>query len=125
MLRAINGSRIGEMISVESLLKKFGLLYVNQLAAQIKLFEVWKSTHVEGYPLTLDPYANPDRTVTMELRPQTKRTFDDSFKLKIISQSFCTDEARLWNLAPTTIKTATILTAAKTAILNYVMSLPI
>ena len=125
MLRAINGSRIGNMIIVESLLKKFGLLSVNQLAAQIKLIEVWKSFHVEGYPLTLDPYANPDRTVTIELRPQTNRTYDDSFKLKITSQSFCTDVARLWNLAPTTIKTATTLTAAKTAILKYVMSLPI
>ena len=106
MLRAINGSRISDKISVESLLKKFGLLSVNQLAAQIKLIEVWKSMHVEGYPLVLDPYTNPDRMVTMELRPQTNRTFDDSHKLKITSQSFCTDAARLWNLAPTTIKTA-------------------
>ena len=67
------------------MLIKFSLLSVNQLAAQIKLIEVWKSIHVEGYPLTLDPYANPDRTVTIEMRPQTNRTFDDSSKLKITS----------------------------------------
>ena len=125
MLRAINGSRTSDLISTEALLKKFGLLSVNQLAAQIKLIEVWKSINLEGYPLTLDPYTNPDRMVTIELRPQTTRTFDDSSKLKISSQSFCIDAARLWNVAPTTIKTATTLTAAKTSILNFVKSLPI
>ena len=119
MLRAINGSRTSNLISTESLLKKFGLLSVNHLAAQIKLIEVWKSINVEGYPLTLDPYTNPHRTVTIKLRPQTNRTFEDSSRLKISSQSFCTDAARLWNLAPATIKTATTLTGAKTSILKY------
>ena len=28
---------------------------VNQLAAQIKLIEAWKSVHQEGYAITLDP----------------------------------------------------------------------
>ena len=125
MLRAINGSRTRDRISTESLLKKFGLLSVNQLSAQIKLTEVWKSINVRDYPLTLDPYTNPDRTVAIDLRPQTNRTFDDSAKLKISSQSFCIDAAKLWNGAPPSIKTATSLTEAKTLILNFVKSLPI
>ena len=40
-LRAINNSKIKDKISVVSMLEKFQLLSVNQLAAQIKLLEVW------------------------------------------------------------------------------------
>ena len=40
LLRALNNSRIKDRISVKSMLDKFGLLSVNQLAAKIKLVEV-------------------------------------------------------------------------------------
>ena len=35
MLRAINGSKISDKVSTESMLKKFNFLSVNQLAASI------------------------------------------------------------------------------------------
>ena len=85
------------------------LLSVNQLAAQIKLIEVWKSVNVEGHPLSLDPYTNPERSSLTELRPQPNRVFNDTHKLKITSHSFCTDAARVWNQAPAEIKSATTL----------------
>ena len=56
MLRVINNSKIKDKISNKSMLDKFGLLSVNQLAASIKLVEVWKSFNQEGYPLRLEPY---------------------------------------------------------------------
>ena len=36
------------------MLSKFGLLSVNQLAAKIKIIDVWKIINKEGYPLSLD-----------------------------------------------------------------------
>ena len=105
-----------------SLLKKFNLLSVNQLSAQIKLVEVWKTINVENHPLTLDPYNLHVQNNTRDLRPQHNRVFNDSYKLQISSHSFNTDAARLWNLAPDQVRTATTLSAAKSAILKHVTS---
>ena len=70
LLRALNNSRVKDKISTSSLLEKFDILSVNQLAAQIKFLEVWKSVHVEGYSIELEPY-NKERTLNNhELRAQ-------------------------------------------------------
>ena len=58
LLRLLNGSKIKDKVSVHSMLKKFNLLSVNQLSAQIKLVEVWKIINVKGHPLVMDPYTN-------------------------------------------------------------------
>ena len=39
----MNGTKISDKVSTESLLKKFNIMSVNQLNAQAKLLEVWKS----------------------------------------------------------------------------------
>ena len=39
----MNNFRIKDKISTETMLQKFNMLYVNQLAAQVKLVEVWKA----------------------------------------------------------------------------------
>ena len=46
-------------------------------------------------------------------------------KLKISSHSFTTDAARVWNLAPDEIRTATTLADVKSKIKKYVTSLPV
>ena len=51
LLRALNGSRISDQISNKSMLVKFKILSVNQMNAQIKLSEMWKSINIENYPL--------------------------------------------------------------------------
>ena len=107
------------------MLDKFNLLSVNQLAAQIKLIEVWKIINVEGHPLALDPYSTHDQKGGMSLRPQHSRVFNDNSKLKLSSHSFNTDAARLWNQAPDQIRTAPTLSAAKLEIRKYVMSFPV
>ena len=56
MLRAINCTKIKDKISIKSMLDKFQLLSVSQLAAKIKLIEVWKSINKEDYPIRLDAY---------------------------------------------------------------------
>ena len=127
MLRAINGSKIKDRISISSMLTKFNLLSVNQLAAQIKLTEVWKSQNVPGYPIIMDPY-NQGATIpttTLHLRPKPTRTFNDSSRLMVSKYSFIVDSARLWNLAPPEITMAATLNLAKKAILAHVKSLPV
>ena len=125
LLRALNNSRIKDKICTKFLLDKFELLSVNKLAAQIKLTEAWKSVHLEGYAIVLEPY-NKDRPLNNhELRIQSNRVFNDSAKSKMASQSFNVDAAKLWNLAPTSVTNATTLIIAKRAINLLVKSFPV
>ena len=73
-LRALNNSRIKDRISIRSMLAKFNLLSVNQLAAQIKLLEVWKSINVEGNPTKLEPYSTNQAVPAHVLRPQPNKS---------------------------------------------------
>ena len=107
------------------MLEKFGLLSVNQLAAKIKLEEVWKSINKEGYPIKLEPYKLDQCEQKYDLRPKSNRTFNDSFRLKKSEHSFNIDAARLWNAAPIDIRTATTLNIAKKLINSFCQSLPV
>ena len=44
----LNGTKIKDCISTESLLSKFGILSTNQLNAQVKLLETWKAESISG-----------------------------------------------------------------------------
>ena len=57
------------------MLEKFGLLSVNQLAAQIKLREVWKSIYCEDYPIKLEPYNPALEDGSHSLRPKQNSFF--------------------------------------------------
>ena len=103
----------------------FGFLSVNQLAAQIKLVEVWKSINVPGYPLSLETY-NPQRAESSHnLRDRPNQIFNDSARLQVSKSSFCIYVARVWNQAPLVIQNAETLRIAKKEILEFVTSLPV
>ena len=125
LLRALNTSRIKDRISVKSMLEKFGLLSVNQLAAKIKLVEVWKTINCEDYPLQLEPYGSSNEGKNHELRPQPNRIFNDTCRLKKSEQSFNVDAARIWNVAPKEIINAPTLHGAKKLIEAYCKTLPV
>ena len=125
LLRALNNTRIKDKVSIKSMLAKFNLLSVNQLAAQIKLLEVWKSINVEGNPTEMEPY-HPIRTESnLCLRQKPNRVFNDSAKFQVSGMSFNVDAARLWNRAPLNVKQAESLYMAKKHILMHVKSFPI
>ena len=111
LLRALNNTRVKDRVSIKFMLEKFGLLSVNQLAAKIKLAEVWKSIHCPDYPIELEPYTAVTGEKNYRLPPQRNRIFNDSCRLKRSEESFNIDAARLWNAAPIEITTATTLTA--------------
>ena len=107
------------------MLSKFNLLSVNQLAAQIKLVEIWKSTHVEGYPICLEAYNPAKENFSQNLRDRPTRIFNDSARLQVAEFSFCVDAARVWNQAPCQIHNSGTLSAAKKEILKFVKTLPV
>ena len=122
MLRLLNGTKLKDKINTKSMLEKFGLPSVNQLAAKIKIIEVWKIINKEGYPLSLDPYNQ--NLQTRELRPQHNRVFREDCRLQKSKFSFHIDASRLWNATPESIRTATNLAAAKKATNTFSRSLP-
>ena len=116
---------LAEKVSIKSMLEKFGLLSVNQLAAQIKLREVWKSIYCEDYPIKLEPYNPALEDGSHSLRPKQNRVFSDSFRLNKAKANFNVDAARVWNSAPTSIRGALTIHEAKKAINAFVKTLPI
>ena len=102
------------------------MLSVNQLAAQVKLTEAWKSINDPSYPVKLinakQDHSNKSEVV---LRPSTERQWNESAKTKAGSESFIYDAAKIWNKAPADIKTCKTLGAAKLKIKNYCMTLPV
>ena len=125
LLRALNNTRVKDRVSIKFMLEKFGLLSVNQLAAKIKLAEVWKSINCPDYPIELEPYKVPTGENNYGLRPQSNRICNDSCRLKRSEQSFNIDAARLWNAAPVEITTAATLNVAKSLITKYCQTLPV
>ena len=126
MLRAITGTKLSERVSVKSMLEKNGLMAVNQLAATIKLTEVWKMINQEGYhPLSLDPYKQPTNGVQHNLRERPNCVFNTNCRLQKSESSFHVDAARIWNAAPISIKEAKSLNIAKSLIKVFASTLPI
>ena len=125
MLRMINGSTKAEHISSKSLLEKYKLPSVNQLAAEIKLSEAWKIMNVEDYPIKLNENHPMRETGGREVRSTTTRQWKDHAKYKHSSESFCIDTAKLWNKADNDIKNAETLSKAKTLIKKFCKTLEI
>ena len=127
MLRFLNKSRVVDKVNTKSILDKFNLVSVNQLNAQIKLTETWKSlnlssginkngisalqiTHVEGH---------------REMRSAFKGNLIENGKSKKAKKTFINDSARVWNNAPKQIKSCVSLSLAKKEIKAFVKTLPI
>ena len=115
----LDGVSLKEHITSSSLLKKYNLASVNQLAGEIKLLEAWKATHISSYPFQLEEN-NPNRHETDRIvRPKTTKMRKDSAKTKTSSESIGIDCAKLWKNAPLEIKKATTLYGAKSEIKKF------
>ena len=119
MARMLDGVSLKEHITTSSILKKYNLPSVNQLAAEIKLVEAWKIMNIPNYPLVLEDN-NPNRLPRQRsIRPTSIKQWKDSANLKCAQESFTIDTAKLWNHAPTNIINAKSLQMAKTDIKKY------
>ena len=123
MLRMLDRVSLKDHVSTVSLLIKYNLPSVNQLAAQIKLIEAWKCLNIEQYPLKLEPN-NPNKLATDRvIRASSIKIWKDEARTGAAKMSFSRDCARLWNMAPESIKQAPTLGFAKSEIKKFCKSL--
>ena len=124
MVRMMENVSLKEHHRSEDLLKKQGLLSVNQLAGQIKLVEAWKAVNVENYPIQLEYNQLNRNTNGRAVRETTMKLWKDDTKVTSARESFIRDAAKLWNNAPLNVKNAKTLYAAKKETLIYCQTLP-
>ena len=73
MLRLIDNSTLRDRRHIKDMLEKHNLPSMNQLAAQIKLTEAWKSINKESFPVKLvKQHPNLDQT-TSKMRSTTTK----------------------------------------------------
>ena len=124
MLRMLDGVSLKEHITSSSLLTKYGLPSVNQLAGEIKLVEAWKSIKVPNYPFQMEE-SNPNRLSERIVRESTTKKWKDSANCKAARESIGIECARLWNNAPISVKNAPTLAGAKREIKIFCKSMEI
>ena len=111
LLRALNGTRVSDKISTKSLLTKLNMLSVNQINAQIKLTEMWKSIHITNYPIKSAMIQRNDDVVST--RAISSGLLKEAKLSNMCQRTFLNDATHIWNLAPLTIKNCASLSVAK------------
>ena len=100
------------------MLDDLGWLSLNQLAAETRLVEAWKSVHLEEYCMK----------DVLKLRPKgnynTRSNHIDFLDAGVNdiygSAGFVSTTAKLWNKSPVSVKEAQTLNSAKIEIRNFV-----
>ena len=90
------------------------MLSVNQIAAQIKLTEMWKASNDPQYPIKMKTRERQENAV--ETRSVTRGDLTEVGRSTRAKKSFICDAAKVWNKAPEKIRTSKTLTTAKKAI---------
>ena len=124
-MRLLLKTPFDDRTSTSELLSKTGLLSINQLAASIKLLEVWKSENIDNYPIHLEPNQPTANFSERNLRPGSIRKWNQDTKFAAAKECSSRNAAKIWNNTPIDIKTAKTISTAKTAIKNYCTTLPI
>ena len=125
LMRMLINASYNDRTSTSVLLKETGLLSVNQLAASIKLCEVWKAENVPNYPVQLEPNQLVPTYTERSVRPTTNRKWNQDGNSTAARESFSRNAAKLWNSDPLTIKTAKNLNLARKEIKKHCKMLPI
>ena len=99
------------------------MLSVNQINAQPKLTEIWKSTHTPNYPVQTEQLFRSDDVANT--RAVSSGQLKDLRVTHSSQKTFITDAIQLWNKVPQSIKQCDSLVFAKKAIKTFLLSLPI
>ena len=103
--RFLYGANILDKIKTEHIYKELKIPSVNQVNAQIKLLEIWKSQHSETYPIkwvTRNDVIHDRRT-----RASSENILIETYGCKTLNGTFINDAAKTWNRAPVEIKEST------------------
>ena len=118
-LRLLTGNKRSDHTSIKCMLEDLGWLSVNQLAAETRLVEAWKSVHIDNYcmrdVIKLRPKGNYNTRMN-------KVEFLDTGVDDIHgSAGFVQTTAKLWNAAPISVKEALTISLAKKEIRKFVL----
>ena len=123
LLRVLERKRLSDKVPIREMLDNQNMLSVNQLAAQIKLAEVWKARNGENYPVKMEfRTVNENGTST---RGATNGKAVETGKTQKSRATFIGDATRLWNKAPKSILRAETMMKAKREIKKYCKTLPV
>ena len=123
LLRSLNDSKLRDMVSITSMLTRFGMSSVNQLNAQCKLLEIWKALNVGDYPLkSVQQTVNHDGVWT---RADSRGRPLNIGKSNVVQRTCVSDAIRLWNQAPQEVTSSPNLSMAKSARKKYARKLPV
>ena len=125
LMRKLANKSFWDRTSTCDLLMETDLLSVNQLAASIKLCEVWKSENVPNYPVKLEPNISGATYSERNVRPKTNRKYNQDANSTAEKESFSRNSAKLWNAAPESLKMAKTLRSAKNEIKTNCKNLPV
>ena len=123
MLRMLDRVTLKDHVTTESLLLKYNLPSVNQLAAEVKMTETWKSINIHNYPFKLELNHPGRNDGGRSIRVTSIKEWKDTCKTKAASLSMSRDCAKLWNQAPAEITNAPTLFSAKRLIKAYCRTL--
>ena len=121
--RFVHGSTLADRISTTTIFKDTKLLLVNQINAQIKVLEVWKSKNFQAYPIQWENRS--DIIGKSGLKSSNKPDLIIRGKSKTQEQTFYNDAARVCNAAPNNIKDCKTIFTVKKHIKTFVQTLPV
>ena len=101
LMRYLTGCQIKDKVSIRSLLDKLDMVSVNQLNAQIKLLEMWKTLNIEEYPLKLQQQEIREGIATT--RAAIRGQPCDIGRTQLTQMTCISDAIKLWNAAPCAI----------------------
>ena len=112
LARFLNGNKLMDKIPTYKIFKDLNLPTVNQINAQIKLKEVWKSQHSDSYPL---------KWVKRNEMSQERRTrgsqndqiLNEIMGSKILNSTFMSGADRVLNHSPEQLKMCNSIYSAK------------
>ena len=119
MLRILCGTAKKDKVSVKSMLDRLGWLSINQLAAEIRLIEVWKGLNLNNGLSDLFEKVEGSTRAASENRIQVK-----GLNSKLKDNSFHYPSVKLWNIAPVTVVMSKTEGSARKAIRQFVKTLP-
>ena len=116
-LRLLTGVKPTEHRTIKSMLEEVGWLSINQMCAQTRLMEAWKSINQENYCMS--------DTLKVRQKGSYKTRSSDLVLLDHGEDgqhtSFVNPTSKIWNKAARDLKQAETLNQAKTSSRNYVI----
>ena len=122
-LRLLTNNKRKDHAKIEDMLKELGWLSVNQLCAETRLVEAWKSVNLEEY--CMSEILTKKNKLQYSTRSNDQTFLQSGMENRFSSASFRKKTAQIWNEAPREVKEAKTITQAKKAIRTFVQRLPI